>query len=62
MLIIELDGNIHGEYQQIVKDESRERYLESLGFTVIRFENKLLFKDPEFVLNEIRRCFSDSHK
>ena len=47
MLIIELDGNLHGEYQQIERDEIRDNYLKKLGFAVIRFENKLVFQDPE---------------
>jgi len=59
MLIIELDGNIHGEYQQIEKDEIRDNYLKNLGFTVIRFENKLVFQDPEFVIEEIKKCLPD---
>ena len=58
MLIIELDGNIHGEKQQILKDELRDNYLKDLGFTVLRFENKLVFQDPEFVINEIKKCLS----
>jgi very-short-patch-repair endonuclease len=58
MLIIELDGNIHGEKQQILKDELRDNYLKDLGFTVSRFENKLVFQDPEFVINEIKKCLS----
>jgi very-short-patch-repair endonuclease len=36
-LIIELDGDPHGEYHKIKKDENRDKYLESLGFTVLRF-------------------------
>jgi very-short-patch-repair endonuclease len=59
MLIIELDGDAHGEYNQIVKDECRDNYLNNLGFIIIRFENKLVFKDPEFVINEIIKNFSD---
>jgi very-short-patch-repair endonuclease len=59
MLIIELDGNIHGEYHQIEKDELRDNYLKNLGFTVLRFENKHAFQDPEFVINEIRKCLSE---
>ena len=55
MLIIELDGNINGEYQQIERDEVRDNYLKNLGFTVIRFENKLVFQDPEFVIKEIKK-------
>jgi very-short-patch-repair endonuclease len=30
MLIIELDGNIHGEHHQIEKDEFRDNYLKNL--------------------------------
>jgi very-short-patch-repair endonuclease len=58
MLIIELDGNFHGNYNQMVKDEIRDNYLKKLGFTVLRFENKLVFQDPEFVVNEIRKCLA----
>ena len=54
-LIIELDGDPHGEYQRIEKDAVRDNYIESLGFFVIRFENKIVFQDPEFIKNEIRK-------
>jgi len=56
-LIIELDGDSHGDYSKIQKDEIRDKYFESSGFRVIRFENRFVFQDPEFVLNTIRRCF-----
>ena len=46
-LIIELDGAPHGEYHRIQKDENRGKYIESLGFRVIRFENRFVFQDPE---------------
>ena len=49
-LIIELDGDVHGEYTAIEKDTKRDPYLQTLGFTVIRFENTFVFQDPEFVL------------
>jgi uroporphyrinogen-III synthase len=58
MLIIELNGNYHGEYYQIIKDEIRDNYLKNLGFTILRFENKLVFQDPEFVISEIKNCLS----
>ena len=54
-LIIELDGDPHGEYHKIQKDENRDKYLESLGFTVLRFENRFVFQEPEYVKNEIRK-------
>jgi very-short-patch-repair endonuclease len=59
MLIIELDGNVHGEYAQIIKDELRDNYLTKLGFTILRFENKRVFQDPEFVIKEIKKCLSE---
>jgi very-short-patch-repair endonuclease len=37
-IIIELDGNPRGDYQRIEKDEKRDEYLESLGFTVLRYK------------------------
>jgi very-short-patch-repair endonuclease len=54
-LIIELDGAPHGEYLRIQEDENRDKYIKSLGFTVIRFENRVVFQEPEFVKNEIRK-------
>jgi very-short-patch-repair endonuclease len=57
-LIIELDGNGHGEYSTIEKDEIRDKYLEDQGFRILRFENKLVFQDPEYVLNEIKNVFN----
>jgi very-short-patch-repair endonuclease len=47
-LIIELDGAPHGEYNRIQEDETRDKSMESLGFTVIRFENRVVFQEPEF--------------
>ena len=52
-LIIEVDGNPHGEYHRIHKDENRDKYLESLGFTVLRFENRFVFQDPGYLKDEI---------
>ncbi len=56
-LIIELDGDIHGDYYQIEKDINRDRYLENLGFTVLRFENRFVFQDPDYVMVEIKKKF-----
>jgi very-short-patch-repair endonuclease len=56
-LVIELDGNPHGEYHKIEEDKKRDQYLESLGFSILRFENRLVFQEPEFVKNEIRKTF-----
>jgi len=57
-LIIELDGNPHGEYHRIQQDENRDKYLESLGFTVLRFENRFVFQDPEYLKGEISKILN----
>jgi very-short-patch-repair endonuclease len=57
-LVIELDGAPHGEYHKIQEDENRDRYLESLGFCVLRFENRFVFQEPEYLKNEIRKVFN----
>jgi very-short-patch-repair endonuclease len=54
-LIIELDGAPHGEYYKIKKDENRDKYLESFGFTVLRFENRFVFQEPDYLKSEIRK-------
>ena len=57
-LIIELDGDPHGEYHQIQKDENRDKYLENLGFVVLRFENRFVFQEPEYLKNEKREVIN----
>jgi very-short-patch-repair endonuclease len=57
-LVIELVGAPHGEYCKIYEDENRDKYMESLGFTIIRFENRIVFQEPEFLKNEIRKAFT----
>jgi very-short-patch-repair endonuclease len=53
-LAIELDGAHHFTEEGIKYDEERTAYLNSVDIRVIRFENKLVFDDPEYVLKEIR--------
>ncbi len=53
-LIIELDGDPHGDYFQIQRDEKRDAELEEKGFTVLRFENRFVFQEPEFVIDTIK--------
>jgi very-short-patch-repair endonuclease len=37
-LVIELDGNPHGEYHKIEEDKKRDQYLESLGFSILWYK------------------------
>jgi len=36
-------------------DGRRDKYLESLGFIVLRFENRFVFQEPEYIKSEIRK-------
>jgi very-short-patch-repair endonuclease len=56
-LVIELDGDSHGDYNKIEEDKIRDKYLEHLGFIVLRIENRFVFQDIEYVKNEIRKSF-----
>jgi very-short-patch-repair endonuclease len=57
-LIIELDGNRHGDYDKISVDIKRDEYIQNLGFKVLRFENKIVFQDPAYILKEISDRFN----
>ena len=56
-LIIELDGQVHLNATSEAYDQRRTAYLESLGFCVLRFENKMVFDNLPSVLNEIKGNF-----
>jgi len=56
-LIIELDGEYHSNPLVIGKDQVRDERLQNLGFTVLRFENKLVFDDLDGVLKTISEKF-----
>ncbi|RXJ44380.1 endonuclease domain-containing protein [Gelidibacter gilvus] len=56
-LIIELDGQGHFTPEGQEYDRKRTIYLESFGYKVIRFENKMVFDCLPSVIKEIRDCF-----
>ena len=53
-LIIELDGDGHMNPTNEEKDEARTKKLGNLGLKVIRFENKSVFENLDWVLEEIK--------
>jgi len=55
MLVIELDGGQHSDKKISKKDIHKQRYLESLGFTVLRFWNTDIRSNIESVLENIRQ-------
>ena len=56
-LIIELDGQYHMNPTAEAKDAERTMKLEKLGFRVLRFENRSVFDNLDWVLEEIKDNF-----
>lgn len=52
-VIVELDGGQHYTQEGIRRDQVRDKSLESLGFTVLRFSDREVFKNIEGVLERI---------
>jgi len=53
-LVIEIDGGYHLDAEVRAHDEERARYLESHGFTVLRFTNDEIIADTNRVINIIK--------
>ncbi len=58
-LIVELDGQVHFNDEAFEYDTRRTKRLNELGFKVIRFENKFVFQQLEWVLSEIASHFKN---
>lgn len=56
-LVIELDGENHFWEEGMQKARAKTAYLNRLCIRVIRFENKWVFDDMDFVLTEIANTF-----
>ena len=56
-LAIELDGARHFTASGMYYDRERRLFIEQFGINVIRFENKMLFDEEEWVLAVIRSQF-----
>ncbi len=54
-LVIEADGEIHQEKENIVYDEMRDKHLQDLGLTVMRFTNSEILENSEAVINFIKK-------
>ncbi len=60
-LIIEVDGDIHDESENVKRDAFRQQMLEDIGYTVIRFRNKEVLTDPDAVIARITMCLPSSY-
>ena len=57
-IIIELDGDYHAEPEQAAYDKERDEILRSNGFTVLRFDNKMVFQNLDLLLQTIEYNFN----
>jgi very-short-patch-repair endonuclease len=56
-LAIELDGEVHNIEAQAEYDNVRDLFLFNCGIKVLRFENKVVFENPEYLINCIKKEF-----
>lgn len=55
MLIIEVDGITHHSEEALKKDDIRQKALESVGFTVLRFDDDQILNN----INNVHAFLSD---
>ena len=51
---IELDGGIHKTFEQSEYDEARTRFIASNNIKVMRFENEVVYRNINSIIEEIR--------
>jgi very-short-patch-repair endonuclease len=59
-LVVELDGYSHGFDVQINYDESRQRWLESQGYKVLRFSGD--YREEQFMEGVVERIYQELAK
>jgi very-short-patch-repair endonuclease len=58
-LVVELDGDRHGESGRAIQDEIRTRFLNSRGYRVLRFPNHEVLRNPHSVADVILQIASE---
>ena len=59
MLVLEVDGGYHSERTQQEDDAVRQKWLESIGYKVIRFSNEEVLLNLESTLQTIKLTLLD---
>jgi very-short-patch-repair endonuclease len=57
-LAIELDGDVHDVDEVKQYDKARQKVVEELGITLLRFDNEIIFTNPDGVLIKISEHIS----
>ena len=56
MLVVEIDGEYHNEWEQQIDDAVRTEWLAIKGFRVMRFTNAQVIGDPEGFIREVKEA------
>ncbi len=54
-IIVEIDGGQHNELDNIKADNERTKYLEQLGYKVVRFWNNEVYENIEGVIKKLEQ-------
>lgn len=54
---VELDGQVHFNETAREYDYERKLFLRHFGIKVLRFENKMVFEEDEYIVHSIRNSF-----
>ncbi len=61
-IIIELDGITHHDEKVKIKDTIKDKALEEIGFTVLRFEDNQVLNRLDMVIEVIEECIEKKEK
>jgi len=53
-LIVEIDGGVHEDPEQITRDEIRDNRLRKLGYQILRVTNAIILEAPDLLEKYIR--------
>jgi very-short-patch-repair endonuclease len=52
-LAIELDGGVHSQIDQMLKDAAKEDYLRTLGIRLLRIPNAMVLEHPDELVRKV---------
>ena len=58
MLVVEIDGEYHNEWEQQIDDAARTEWLAIKGFRVMRFSNDQVIADPDSFEREVKSALA----
>ena len=61
-LVIEVDGDVHDEAEQIAHDQAREEYLRTRSLRIVRFRNEQVLEQLDTVVQEIERIIEERRR